>query len=158
MNEENKREDYSKIKQVRKVQLTCPKCKYEFPFNLGDLDTRKQEVGQAIQSIMKQLSEYKTLSPDEQKSKAEWKRKTSYKLNCLKEEYSKLKTKAKGVHDELDRQNYSILKQVIKEFYGFKEFERCINEVIERGKAYNIGSTMNIDNYTHSKGTIIKKI
>ena len=75
-----------------------------------------------------------------------------------KEQLNKLKIKSKSVHDEVTRINYHLLKNVIKDFYGNKEFERCINEVIERGKAYKISNTMGIENYTHSKGTIIKKV
>ena len=54
--------------------------------------------------------------------------------------------------------NYHLLKNVIKDFYGNDEFEKCINEVLKRGKAYNLNETMGIENYTHSKGTIIKKL
>lgn len=152
------KEEYKNIKKVKRVQLTCPICKHEFPFNLGDIDTRAMELGRDISSINKQLAEFKTLPIEEQKRKLGWKKKTIYKLECLRKECKELKIKSKGVHDELTRQNYSIIKQVIKEFYGDKEFERCINEVIERGKAYNISSTMGIDNYTHSKGKVIKKV
>lgn len=152
------KEKYKNIKKEKSVQLTCPQCKYEFPFNLGVLDTRIEELGRNIMSINKQLSEYKLLSIEEKKEKLEWKRKTVYKLECFKKEHKDLKIKSKSVHDEMVRQNYKILKEVIREFYGLKEFERCINEVIERGKAYNISSTMGIDNYTHSKGTVIKKV
>lgn len=158
MIETNKKEKYKDIKKESKVQLTCPKCKYEFPFNLGEVDTKREELGRDIRSIMEQLTKFKLLSPEEQQEKLEWKRRTVYKLECLRKECRDLKTKSKGVHDELTRQNYSILKQVIRDFYGDKEFARCINEVIERGKAYNLSSTMALDNYTHSKGTVLKKV
>ena len=70
----------------------------------------------------------------------------------------RLKIKSKSVHDEVTRMNYQILKNIIKDFYGDDEFERCINEVIERSKAYKLNETMGINNYTHSKGTVLKKV
>ncbi len=152
------KENYDKINKVSKVQLTCPKCKYEFSFNLGNLDTQIIILGQDIQSILKQIAEFKTLPIKEQKEKYYWKKQAVLALEKKKEQLKKLKTKSKAVHDEITRMNYHILKSVIKEFYGNEEFERCINEVIKRGKAYKISETMGINNYTHSKGSIIKKI
>ena len=55
------KENYEKINKVSKVQLTCPKCKYEFSFNLGDIDTQIMILGKDIQSIIKQIAEFKTL-------------------------------------------------------------------------------------------------
>lgn len=146
------------INDVKKVQLVCPKCKYEFNFNLGDLDKQILELGKDIQSMLKQLAEFKLLSPEEQKQKLYWRRQVIYGLEKKKEQLNKLKIKQKSVHDEVTRMNYHLLKNVIKDFYGNKEFERCINEVIERGKAYKISDTIGISNYTHSKGTVIKKV
>lgn len=146
------------IEEVKKVQLTCPKCKYEFSFNLGELDLKIIELGMEIQSILGQLAEFKKLSKEEQKEKLYWKKQTVFALNKKREQHAKLKAKSRAVHDEVTRMNYRLLKDVIKDFYGNYEFERCINEVIERGKAYKINETIGIDNYTHSKGTIIKKI
>lgn len=152
------KENYEKIDKVAKVQLTCPKCKYEFSFNLGELDEQILELGKDIQSMLRQLAEFKTLSTEEQKEKVYWKRQLIYALEKKKEQLKKLKIKSKSVHDEVTRMNYQLLKNVIKDFYGNNEFERCINEVIERGKAYRIADTMKIDNYTHSKGKIVKKV
>ena len=146
------------INEVKKIQLVCPKCKYEFSFNLGDLDKQILELGKDIQSMLKQLAEFKLLPSEEQSKRLHWRRQVIYGLEKKKEQLNKLKIKSKSVHDEVTRINYHLLKNVIKDFYGNKEFERCINEVIERGKAYKISNTMGIENYTHSKGTIIKKV
>lgn len=152
------RENYEKIDKVAKVQLICPKCKYEFNFNLGELDEQILELGKDIQSMSRQLAEFKTLSIAEQKEKLHWRRQAIYALEKKKEQLKRLKIKSKAVHDEVTRMNYQLLKNIIKDFYGNDEFERCINEVIERGKAYSLKDTMGIDNYTHSKGKIIRKV
>lgn len=152
------KENYEKINKVNRIQLTCPKCKYEFSFNLGKLDEQILELGKDIQSMIRQLAEFKTLPYNEQKQKSYWKKQVVYALKKKEEQLKKLKIKSKAVHDEATRINYHILKNVIKDFYGNDEFERCINEVVERGKAYKISETMGINNYTHSKGSIIKKI
>lgn len=151
-------EKYEKINKVSKVQLTCPKCKYEFSFNLGDIDTQIMTLGKDIQSIVRQIAEFKTLPVEEQKEKYYWKKQAMLALEKKKEQLKKLKIKSKAIHDEVTRMNYQLLKNVIKDFYGNEEFERCINEVIERGKAYKISETMKKDNYTHSKGTLVKKV
>lgn len=151
-------ENYEKINKVSKVQLTCPKCKYEFSFNLGDIDTQIMVLGKDIQSIVKQIAEFKTLPIEEQKEKYYWKKQAILALEKKKEQLRKLKIKSKAVHDEVTRMNYQLLKNVIKDFYGNEEFERCINEVIKRGKAYKISETMKKDNYRHSKGTLVKKV
>ena len=43
MTEEEKKQKYKNIKEVKSVQLTGPKCKYEFPFNLGEIDTKREQ-------------------------------------------------------------------------------------------------------------------
>lgn len=146
------------ITEVKKVQLICPKCKYEFSFNLGEIDTNILELGRDIQSISRQLAEFKTLPEIEQKKRLYWRKQTLFALEKKKEQLKQFKIRSKSVHDEVTRMNYQLLKNVIKDFYGNDEFERCINEVIERGKAYKISQTVGIDNYTHSKGTVIKKV
>ena len=146
------------INEVKKVQLTCPKCKHEFSFNLGELDAQILELGRDIQSIIRQLAEFNMLSEKEQQEKTGWRKATVFALQKKKEQLKKLKIKAKGVHDELTRVNYQLLKNVVKELYGNEEFERCMNEVIERTKAYKINETIGQENYTHSKGTVLKKV
>lgn len=146
------------ITEVKKVQLICPKCKHEFSFNLGEIDTNILELGRDIQSISRQLAEFKTLPEKEQRKRLYWRKQTLFALEKKKEQLKQLKIRSKSVHDEVTRMNYHLLKNVIKDFYGNDEFERCINEVIERGKAYKISETVGIDNYTHSKGTVIKKV
>ena len=91
------------IEEVKKVQLTCPKCKYEFSFNLGELDKQILEIGKDIQSMSKQLAEFKTLSLEEQKKKIYWRRQVVYRLEKKKEQLKKLKIKSKSVHDEVTR-------------------------------------------------------
>ena len=115
-------------------------------------------LGKDIQSIVKQIAEFKTLPIEEQKEKYYWKKQAILALEKKKEQLRKLKIKSKAVHDEVTRMNYQLLKNVIKDFYGNEEFERCINEVIKRGKAYKISETMKKDNYRHSKGTLVKKV
>ena len=98
------------INEVKKVQLVCPKCKYEFSFNLGDLDKQILELGRDIQSMVRQLAEFKTLPLEEQGKRLSWRRQVLYALEKKKEQLKKLKIKSKSVHDEVTRMNYQILK------------------------------------------------
>ena len=43
------------------VQMTCPFCKREFPFDNGDLDRKIAAIGQRINQINRELAEIKSL-------------------------------------------------------------------------------------------------
>ena len=124
---------------------------------MGKLDEHLKELGQEIQNINRQLASYKKLT-NVKPEQEEWRKRAICKLKYLTKEYSNLKAKSKAVHEQLNKDSLKIIKEIIKDFYGDKEFERCINELIEREKAYTIDSTMNLDYYTRSKGALIKKI
>lgn len=38
----------NKIYNLKKIQLICPNCKYEFPYNKNSLDKRIKYIGQLI--------------------------------------------------------------------------------------------------------------
>ena len=145
------------IQKNKRVQLTCPKCKYEFPFNLGKTDEDLMKIGKEIQNINKQLASYNKLSI-KQPEQIAWRERAVLKLGYLHKEYADLKAKSKVVHEKLNEYSYKILKDIIKDFYGEKEFIRCINELVEREKAYTLDSAMNLDYYTHKKGSVIQKV
>lgn len=148
------------IQKITRVQLTCPKCKYEFQYNYGKLEEKVRNLGIEIQKVTKWLAEFKKL-PLNVRLQAKNKKEKSEKivlLQALRLEKMQLNAQKKLIHDVMDKDNFEILKGIIKEFYGEKEFERCINEMIERGKAYNVQDTMGIDYYSNASGKHIKKI
>lgn len=140
------------------VQLTCPKCKYEFKNNLGAMELRRKELGIQVYKIKQELKKYKVLPIKIQQEKRLEIRQLQKKYREITEELQQLKFNSQIVHNELNRQHEYLLKDIIKDFYGQKEFERVINELIEREKAYDVSDTMGIDYYSSAKGKHINKI
>lgn len=140
------------------VQITCPKCKYEFKNNLGAMELRRKNLGIQVYKIKQELKKYKVLPIKVQQKERIEIRQLKKKYTEITEELQQLKFSSQIVHNELNRQHEKLLKQILKDFYGQKEFERVINELVEREKAYNVSDTMKINYYSSTNGKHIKKI
>ena len=140
----------------RNVQLICPNCKHEFPYNKNALDKKINKIGQLIHEKVKLINKIKKI-PDDVRNDDELKRleqeKNYYELMIFD-----LKQKRENLKDQEDRTNYENLKMVIKEFYGKEEFLRCMDETLRRSKAYEIKETMGLDYYSSSTGNSIRKV
>lgn len=141
---------------LRNVQLICPKCKYEFPYNKNALDKKINKVGQMIferNNLIKKIEKI----PDELRNDDELKR-----IKKEVEYYGlmlfDLKQKRENLKQEEDRTNYENLKMVIKEFYGEKEYYRCLDEMLRRSASYDLKTQMIHKEYTHSEGGSINKL
>lgn len=151
-----KKSENKNVYMLKNVQLTCPNCKYEFPYNKHSLDKKINKIGQIIHENTKLINKIKKI-PDEVRNDKELTR-------LLKEnEYYNLmifdlKQKRENLKQEEDRTNYENLKAIIKEFYGEKEYLRCIDEMLRRSKSYDVEQMMKLDYYSSSTGTPIKKI
>lgn len=144
------------IYNLKRVQITCPNCKYEFPYNKESLDKKINNIGNEIQRLSKLINKIEKI-PDESRNEKE--------LNRIKKEYSDyqklisdLKMARETLKQEEDRTNYYNLKSIIKEFYGEKEYKRCIDEMLRRSEAYNTKDIMKLDYYSSSTGKPIKKL
>lgn len=140
------------------VQITCPKCKYEFKNNLGAMELRRKELGIQVCQIKEELKKYKVMSIKAQQEKRIEIRQLKKKYRKITEELQQLKFSSQIVHNELNRQHEKLLKEIIKDFYGQKEYERVINELVERERAYNVSDTMGINYYSSASGKHINKI
>lgn len=151
-----KQSENKNVYNLKNVQLTCPNCKYEFPYNKGALDKKINYLGQLIfekNSLIRKLEQI----PDEIRNDNEIKR-----LKKEKENYSlmlfDLKQKRENLKQEEDKTNYYNLKEIIKEFYGEKEYLRCIDEMLRRSKSYNVEDMSKLEYYSSSTATPIKKV
>lgn len=118
------------------VQITCPKCKYEFKNNLGAMELRRKNLGIQVYKIKQELKKYKALPIKVQQEERIEIRQLKKKYTEITEELQQLKFSSQIVHNELNRQHEKLLKQIIKDFYGQKEFERVINEQQEEIEWY----------------------
>lgn len=151
-----KTSENSRVYTLRNAQLTCPNCKYEFPYNKNSLDKKINKLGQMIFEKNKLIKKIEKI-PDETRNDSELKR-----IKKEVEYYSlmifDLKQKRENLKQEEDRTNYENLKAIIKEFYGEKEFLRCIDEMLRRSSAYSTEDMMKLGYYSSSKGTPIRKV
>lgn len=151
-----KKSENKNVYILRNAQLTCPNCKYEFPYNKNALDKKINKIGQIIHDNAKLITKIKNI-PDEVRNDNELKRliKENDYYNLM---LFDLKQKRENLKQEEDRTNYENLKMIIKEFYGEKEYLRCIDEMLRRSKAYNTEDMMKIGFYSSSSGKVISKV
>ena len=151
-----KKSENKNVYTLRNVQLVCPNCKYEFPYNKSALDKKINKLGELIYKNAKLIKTLKKL-PDEIRNDNEIKRlekeKSYYELMIFD-----LKQKRENLNEQEDRNVFENLKIVVKEFYGEKEFRRCIDEALRRSSAYSTEDIMNIGYYSNADGKHIKKV
>ncbi len=148
------------MSNVKKVQLTCPKCKHEFQYNIGVLEDRRRVVQAELVNINQWLTNFNQL-PTNVKKQAKNVKERKDKVLLLEQkkmEICEINSKLRLARTEIESQEFRIFKRIIKEFYGEKEFKKCIDEMQEREKAYNIADTMGIDYYSSATGKHINKI
>ena len=131
------------------LQMTCPYCKREFPYNNGKLDYEISSIGQRIASIHKQLAEIKYGHHDSF-SWAEKKRLTK-ELTALEERISGLKAVRKAGDQQIKAFEYQLFKDFVKERFGEEEYKKIVELVTEELQAYKVSGLMRHE-YTRAAG------
>lgn len=129
------------------LQLTCPYCKREFPYNNGKLDADISKIGQRIATINKEIVEIKR-GPKSQETWNRRKRLTE-ELVALQEKISGLKAVRKAADQQIKAYEHQLLKEAIKDRLGEKEYLKIIAEVEKELEAYRISGLMRHE-YTRS--------
>lgn len=129
------------------VQMTCPYCKREFPYNNGKLDYEISEIGQRINTINRKLTDIKHGHHDDY-SWAE-KRRLTTELVRLQERISELKTVRKAADQQIKEYEYILFKECVKEKFGEAEYRKIIDQVTEELQAYKASGLMRHE-YTRS--------
>ena len=129
------------------LQLTCPYCKHEFPYNNGKLDADISEIGQRLQTIHRRLAEIKFERHD---GESWYERKLLIKeQTVLQEKIAGLKAIRKAADQQILFYSYNFLKEIIKEKYGQAEYMAIMRQVEENLQAYKIRDMMK---HEYSKG------
>lgn len=125
----------------KKIQITCPSCHYEFPYNRDALNKRIDGLGQAIHKLNKNIIHIEKM-PEEQINTKELKRlkKQLLDMQQIIADYKLIRETLKQNEDTTNQFN---LKMIIKEFYGAEEYKRCIDEMLRRSTAYDVSRTTN---------------
>ena len=140
---------------LNRVQITCPNCKYEFPYNKQALQQKIDFLGHKIKCLNDKIRIIPKNPAHKRQPKIEH-------LKRLLEQYeaqlSDLKLIRETLKEQEERMVLNNLKQVIKEFIDDDTYVRCMDEALRRTEAYKIENMMGIGYYSHSKGTRIRKV
>lgn len=131
------------------VQMTCPFCKNEFPFDNGELDRQIAAVGQRINQINRELAKIKSLPRPVRERKSDRRKCLVIEFTQLSQKISELKTIRKATDQQIRHYEYEEFKAAVKERFGDDEYKEIICVVQERIKAYKISGLMRHE-YTRS--------
>ncbi len=134
------------------VQMTCPYCKKEFPYDNGWMDREISVKSQRITEINGRLAEIKALGR-ERWDKFTWKRRCALvkELTGLQAEVSHLKAIRKACDQQLKHYEYECLKEYVRDHFGEAEYRKALDAVQEEMKAYTAKSLMQRE-YTRAPG------
>lgn len=134
------------------VQMTCPYCKREFPYDNGWIDRDISVKCQRITEINNRLAEIKALGR-ERWDKYTWKRRCSLvkELTGLQTEVTHLKSIRKACDQQLNQYRMQHIKMYVKERFGEDAFQSIMDAVEEDLKAYTVESLMRRE-YTKAPG------
>ena len=122
------------------LQMTCPFCKREFPYDNGRLDAEITRNGQRIAWIHRRLTEIKYTRHTDDTYKE--KRKLTLELTQLNERQSELKAVRKACDQQMKHAEYQIFKEFVKERLGKEEYLRLLEKVSEELQAYKLSGLM----------------
>lgn len=125
------------------LQMTCPFCKQEFPYDNGALDREISSLGVRIATINKRLSDIK--NGNHNWETGEERRRLVSELGRKRERLTKLKALRKVCDQQIKRLEYQSFKNIVKERYGEEAYYSILDEVDEELKAYRVSDTMKHD-------------
>lgn len=142
--------------KLKKVQITCPNCKYEFPYNKQALEKRINQIGWDINKLNKRIKMVKKIPP-EQLNLDELKRlenEKDYMVNILND----YKLQRETLKENEDRNVFENLKIALREIGGDEMYKLCMDRALRDSKAYQLEEMMSVKNNTHNEGGSLQKI
>ncbi len=129
------------------IQMTCPYCKREFPYDNGKLDAEISKTCQRICAINKEIVEIK----NGRKTQETWRRRKrlTEEIAALQEKVSGLKAIRKVADQQIKAYEHQLLKDAIRERVGETEYKKMIAQVEKELEAYRISGLMRHE-YTRS--------
>ena len=141
--------------KLEKVQITCPNCRYEFPYNKQALDKKIKKIGINISQIQKTINRIRQLPPEQINQKEITRlEKQRYGLENLLDNY---KLERETLNECEDRLVFENLKIALREIGGDELYKLCMDRALRDSKAYTLQETMNVKDYTHNEGGNIQK-
>lgn len=152
-------DENDRIYRAKRVQLTCPNCKYEFPSSdTHSLDIKSKTLKKKRQAMKSELLRYEKYGQFKDYQTEKWVEKTRKGIIKATEKIAEIEAIRKQSQQREDEIKYFTLKELIKEKYGKEEFIMFMDECERRVKAYRLEEIMRTKNYTHSDGGSLSKI
>jgi|GEM_PF-2298672 len=134
-----------------KYQLVCPKCKYEFQYDNGYDDKAIARLQAEISEMSEHLKEYKTWSVHKKRDYAEWRHQIILRQEKKMQELRELREIKKLNDQQLERQQFTVFKELVKAKYGDTVYHSLLEEMMKTLEAYRISDTMKMP-YTRADG------
>lgn len=132
-----------------KYQLTCPKCKHEFAYNNGHIDSKIASLSAEVTSLVRQLSEHNLLPKDEQIRRTAWWKRTKARLAKAQEELAAAKAFRKVADQQVNQFMFHTFKGLVREEIGEEAYMKLIKQMEAETEAYKISGLMRHE-YTRS--------
>lgn len=126
----------------QKVQLTCPFCHKEFPFDNGELDSEISKLCKKLTEAQRWFAEYKLLSYQKKKEQKREREAKVAEVAALKERLTTLKSLRKSVDQQLNHYEFQIFKTIVKERLGNVEYQKLLMKAEEELLAYKTSGLM----------------
>ena len=131
------------------VQMTCPYCKREFPYDNGAIDREISALGQQIRALTTELARIKALQPSARRAKEGSRKVLVLRLSEAQQRIVELKTVRKACDQQIRHYEYEAFKSRVRERFGEEEYRRIIALVADDLKAYRASDLMRHE-YTRS--------
>lgn len=142
--------------ELKKVQITCPNCKYEFPYNKNALDKKITLLGKRIQELTHKLKIINRL-PEDKINKEEYNR-VKYQQYAIENLLADYKLIRETLKQEEDRLVFNNLKIALRELGGEDLYKRCMDQALRDSTTYTTKDNMGIGYYTRAGGKHLNKI
>lgn len=142
------------MKEITKFQLTCPKCKYEFGYDGGEIDAEIERLKNQINNIKEWLTEYNLKS---RYSKEKLSRERQFKINEMEQrtvQLTALKSRRKAANQFINRTKEKIFLQLVKDEIGEDRYKKLMIKAEKELEAYQISGLM-WHEYTNNKKGVI---
>lgn len=125
-----------------KYQMTCPKCHHEWHYDNGYYDDNITRLGIEIQEIILQLQKHKQLPKSEQYARTEWWLSAKKALTAKQKQLAELKALRKIYDQQTNHYVFEYFKQAVKEYYGDKGYQMCLDRALKDAEAYTTADMM----------------
>ncbi len=133
-----------------KKQMVCPKCKYEFVYDNGDIDMRIAHLKKDITLLLIQIEEHKALPAKEREARAQWRRWAARDLRNKQAELKDLKEYRKLADQQMKKMEFHLFKALTREYVGELVYMEIIEKMEADLEAYRVSGCM-MHEYTRSQ-------